>query len=140
MLFMGTYNPRLDEKGRLFIPAKFRERLAGGVVVTRGQEKCLVVWPEDVFADEAARVMERPRESRGGRDVTRSFFAGAEDGALDKQGRVVIPASLRGYAGLTKDVAVIGMGTYLEIWDSVRWLAYDEETAEKFSDLDEPSA
>jgi MraZ protein len=136
MFFMGTFTPRLDEKGRLFLPAKFRDRLAEGVVVTRGQEKCLVVWPEDVFAAEAARVMAQPRELRGTRDVTRSFFSGADSGTPDKQGRIAIPPLLRAYAGLEKDVAVIGVGDRIEIWDQARWLEYDAETAEKFSDLD----
>jgi MraZ protein len=137
MFFMGTFTPRLDEKGRLFLPAKFRDRLAEGVVVTRGQEKCLVVWPQDVFDAEAARVMAQPRERRGTRDVTRSFFSGADSGTPDKQGRIAIPPLLRAYAGLEKDVAVIGVGDRLEIWDQARWLEYDAETAEKFSDLDE---
>lgn len=137
MFFMGTYTPRLDEKGRLFLPAKFRDRLAEGVVVTRGQEKCLVVWPTDVFEAEAARVMAQPREVRGSRDVTRAFFSGAEPGTPDKQGRIGIPPLLRAYAGLSKDVAVIGVGDRLEIWDQARWLEYDAETAEKYSDLDE---
>jgi MraZ protein len=137
MFFMGTFTPRLDEKGRLFLPAKFRDRLAEGVVVTRGQEKCLVVWPNDVFEAEAARVMSQPREVRGSRDVTRAFFSGAEPGSPDKQGRIGISPLLRAYAGLNKDVAVIGVGDRIEIWDQARWLEYDAETAEKYSDLDE---
>jgi len=136
MFFMGTFTPKLDDKGRLILPAKFRERLEDGVVVTRGQEKCLVVWPDDVFAAEAARVMAQPREMRGTRDVTRSFFAGADQVVPDKQGRIAIQPLLRAYAGLEKDVAVIGVGDRIEIWDQAKWLAYDAETAEKFSDLD----
>lgn len=137
MFFMGTFTPKLDEKGRLILPAKFRDRLAEGVVITRGQERCLVVWPEDVFSAEAARVMAQPRELRGTRDVTRSFFSGADSGTPDKQGRIAIAPLLRAYAGLEKDVAVIGVGDRLEIWDQARWLEYDAETADKFSDLDE---
>ena len=135
--FLGTYTPRLDEKGRLFLPAKFRDRLASGVVVTRGQEKCLVVWPHDVFAAEAARVMSTPMGLRGSRDISRTFFSGAEQGTPDKQGRIVVPPLLRAYAGLTKDVAVIGVGDRVEIWDQAKWLEYDAETADKYAELDD---
>lgn len=136
MVFMGTFTPRLDEKGRLFLPAKFREQLAEGVVVTRGQEKCLVVWPRKVFEAEAAAVMANPQGLKESRAIARTFFSGAEEGAPDKQGRVVIPPLLRAYAGLTKDVAVIGVGTRVEIWDQARWLEYDAEASEDYSDLD----
>ena len=136
MVFMGTFTPRLDEKGRLFLPAKFREQLAAGVVVTRGQDKCLVVWPRETFEAEAAAVMSNPQSLKESRAIARTFFSGAEEGVPDKQGRVVIPSLLRAYAGLTKDVAVIGVGTRIEIWDQARWLEYDAEASEGFSELD----
>lgn len=137
MFFMGTYTPRLDEKGRIFLPAKFRDRLAEGVVVTRGQENCLVVWPEDVFLQEAARAQQTPMTNRGARDYARVLFGGAESGKPDKQGRIGIPALLRAYAGITKDVVVVGVGDRIEIWDpSVHEEVFASAQA-KFAELDE---
>jgi MraZ protein len=137
MFFMGTYTPKLDDKGRLFLPAKFRDRLAEGLVVTQGQENCLVVWPEDVFLQEAERAQQTPLTSRDARDYSRMLFAGAEQGTPDKQGRVGIPPHLRAYAGLDKDVVVIGVSDRLEIWDSTRWAEYSAQAQAKFADLDE---
>ena len=88
MFFMGTYTPKLDDKGRLILPAKFRDRLAEGLVVTQGQEKCLDVWPADVFMDEAERARREGMTSRSGRDYVRMLFASAEEVAPDKQGRI----------------------------------------------------
>ncbi|MCW2767200.1 MAG: MraZ protein [Nocardioides sp.] len=139
MFFMGTYTPKLDEKGRLFLPAKFRERLAEGLVVTQGQEKCLVVWPADVFLQEAARAQATPMTSRGARDYARVLFAGADEGTPDKQGRISIPPPLRGYAALERDVVVIGVMDRIEIWEPARWREYSTSAQEKFADLDEGS-
>ena len=137
MFFMGTYTPRLDEKGRLFLPAKFRDRLAEGLVVTQGQENCLVVWPEDVFMQEAQRAQQTPLTQRGARDYARVLFAGAEQGKPDKQGRIGIPPVLRAYAGLDKDVVVIGVMDRVEIWDPERWAEYSSGAQAKFAELDE---
>lgn len=140
MFFMGTYTPKLDEKGRLFLPAKFRERLAEGVVVTQGQENCLVVWPEDVFLAEATRAQQSPLTSRGARDYARVLFGGAEQGVPDKQGRIGISPFLRSYAGLTKDVVVIGVMDRIEIWDPDRWREYSTVAQAKFAELDEDAS
>jgi MraZ protein len=140
MFFMGTYTPKLDEKGRLFLPAKFRDRLAEGLVVTQGQEKCLVVWPADVFMREATRAQATPMTSRGARDYARVLFAGADEGTPDKQGRIGIPVPLREYAGLQRDVVVIGVMDRLEIWDPARWREYSASAQEKFAELDEGAA
>ncbi len=137
MFFMGTYTPRLDEKGRLFLPAKFRDRLAEGLVVTQGQENCLVVWPSDVFMQEAQRARATPMTNRSAREYARVLFAGADEGQLDKQGRISIPANLREYASLEKDVVVIGVMDRIEIWDPARWEAFSSEAQQKFAELDE---
>jgi len=137
MYFMGTYTPKLDEKGRLILPAKFRERLAGGLVVTHGQEKCLDVFPVDVFMDEANRARSKGMTSRSGRDQIRTLFSGAEETQLDKQGRMAIPAPLRAYAALTRDVVVIGAMDRVEIWEPSRWRDYNTAAQENFADLDE---
>ena len=140
MYFMGTHTPKLDEKGRLFLPAKFRDRLSDGLVVTQGQENCLVVWPTDVFMHEADRARSKPMTSRGARDYARVLFAGADEGTPDKQGRISIPAPLREYAALERDVVVIGVMDRIEIWDPARWREYSTGAQAKFADLDEESA
>lgn len=137
MFFMGTYTPKIDEKGRLFLPAKFRDGLAEGLVITRGQENCLVVWPADVFMQEAQRAQATPMTSRDARDYARVLFAGAETGTADKQGRIGIPPALRAYAELDRDVIVIGVMDRVEIWNPTRWEAYSSGAMQKFADLDE---
>ena len=137
MHFMGTYTPKLDEKGRLFLPAKFRNRLSEGLVVTQGQEKCLVVWPQDVFDAEADRVSARPMTSKSARAYTRMLFSSGSEGSLDKQGRIGIPTPLRDYASLERDVVVIGARDRLEIWNPARWREYEEQALPEYADLDE---
>jgi MraZ protein len=132
---MGTYTPKLDDKGRLFLPAKFRDQLSEGLVVTRGQERCLTVWPMRAFEQLAGQAQEAPVTDKAVRDYTRLLFAGASDDQPDKQGRLTIPPMLREYASLSKDVIVIGVGNRLEIWDSARWQDYSDGREQAFSDL-----
>ena len=142
-MLMGTYTPRLDDKGRLFLPAKFRDQLSEGLVVTRGQERCLTVWPMRAFAQLAGQAQEAPVTDKAVRDYTRLLFAGASDDQPDKQGRLTIPPMLREYASLSKDVIVIGVGNRLEIWDAARWQEYSDAREQAFSDLSDevfPSA
>lgn len=133
-LLLGTYTPRLDEKGRLILPAKFRSQLAPGLVMTRGQERCLYLLPMEEFRRMYEQIRLAPITSKQSRDYLRVFLSGASDEIPDKQGRVSIPANLRQYAGLDRDVAVIGMGTRVEIWDSGAW---DEYLAGQESDYAE---
>jgi|SRR5579859_6043223 len=135
-MFLGTHSPKLDEKGRLFLPAKYREELARGVVITKGQEHCLYVFP----AAEFERVTEQlkasqtsPVTAKAARDYSRVFFASASDEMPDKQGRVTIPQGLRDYAGLQRDCVVIGANTRLEIWDEASWTAYLAAQEDAFS-------
>lgn len=133
-MFLGTHNPRLDDKGRLFLPAKFRDRLASGLVVTRGQERCLYVFPMDEFMKVAEQMREAPTTSRAARDYMRVFLSGASDEVPDKQGRVTIPANLRTYAGLERDCTVIGAGARVEVWDTAAWTSYLESTEQAYAD------
>ncbi|MDQ6875363.1 MAG: division/cell wall cluster transcriptional repressor MraZ [Actinomycetota bacterium] len=136
-MFLGTHSPRLDEKGRLFLPAKFRDELAAGVVLTKGQERCLYVFPPDEFGRITDRLSAAPTTSKAVRDYTRVFFASASNEHPDKQGRITIPSALRTYAGLTRECVVIGQNTRLEIWDTAAWQAYESEQEQAFSDLSE---
>jgi len=134
--FLGTYSPKLDEKGRLFLPAKFREQLAEGVVVTRGLDRCLVVWPPEVFDREADKAMARPQTSKAGRGYARTFFSGGDEVVPDKQGRIGVNAQLREYAGLERECVVIGVRDRLEIWEPATWEAYSAAEVDAFSELD----
>lgn len=134
-MFLGTYTPRLDEKGRLFLPAKFRDELAEGLVITKGQDRCLYVFSAAEFARRAAALESAPLTAKAVRDYGRIFFASAADDVADKQGRVTVPPALRDYAGLTKDCTVIGANNRVEIWDTSSWEEYLGHHEEAFADL-----
>lgn len=136
-MFLGTHSPKLDEKGRLTLPAKFREGLADGVVITKGQERCLYVFPVAEFATVAQQLRAAPMTHKAARAYSRVFFASAHDEAPDKQGRVTIPGHLREYAGLSKDCVVIGASTRVEIWDSGAWDRYLAENEADFANVEE---
>ncbi len=136
-MFLGTYWPRIDEKGRLILPAKFRDELAEGLVVTRGQDRCLYVFAMPEFARLTEALREAPLTAKAARDYSRVFFSGATDEVPDKQGRVTLPQHLRDYAGLTREVAVVGANTRVEIWDAEAWNRYLAAQEDSFSDLAE---
>src|SRR5699024_481307 len=136
-MFLGTYTPRLDEKSRLILPAKFREELSDGVVLTRGQERCVYVFSVEELQRVPDQMREAPLYPRQARDYIRVFLSGASDEKPDKQGRITIPAPLREYAGLDRDVAVIGAGARAEIWDQAAWSDYLNEQETAFSETDE---
>lgn len=134
-MFFGTYTPKVDDKGRLFLPAKFRDELAEGLVVTRGQERCLTIWSLQDFAGLTDRLREAPVTNKGTRDYVRMLFAAASQEVPDKQGRITIPTVLREYASLGREVMVIGAMNRVEIWDPTSWQEYSEEQEQKFSEL-----
>ena len=133
-MFLGTHSPRLDDKGRMILPAKFRDELKEGVVVTRGQERCLYVFPVSEFARLAEQLRQAPVTSKQARDYLRVFLSGASDEAVDGQGRITIPVALRSYAGLNRDCAVIGAGQRVEIWDAAAWDQYLNEQEQVFAE------
>ncbi len=136
-MFLGTHTPRLDEKGRLILPAKFRDELAGGLVITKGQERCLYVFPMAEFQQIASQLQATPMTHKAARAYSRVFFASAHDEVPDRQGRVTIPAHLREYAGLDRDLVVIGASNRVEIWDTASWDAYLEQNEDEFADIQE---
>jgi MraZ protein len=136
-VFLGTHAPRLDEKGRLFLPAKYREELAGGVVITKGQERCLFVFPQEEFVRITEALRTVPVTAKAVRDNSRVFFASASDEVPDKQGRITVPAALRAYAGLQRDCVVIGANTRLEIWDTQAWETYLAAQEDSFAEAAE---
>ena len=136
-MFLGTHHPRLDDKGRLFLPAKFRDDLAGGLVVTKGQERCLYVFARAEFERFTQTIQAAPLSNKDVRDYLRVFLSGASDEIPDRQGRVTVPAQLREYAGLAKDCVVIGAGSRLEIWDAQSWTTYLAAQEESFAQRSE---
>ena len=133
-LLLGTYTPKLDEKGRLILPAKFRGQLSSGLVMTKGQERCLFFFNDTATTEIYTQIRQAPVTSKAARDYTRNFLAGASDEVPDKQGRVSIPTHLREYAGLDREVVVIGVGTRVEVWGVQAWATYQEQTEPDYID------
>lgn len=136
-MFLGTYTPKLDEKGRFFLPAKFRDELAEGLVITRGQDRCLVIYPMATFIERTKQVATAPTTVRNVRDFQRMLASSASDEVPDKQGRITIPAQLRAYAGLESNIVVAGAIDRAEIWDPQAWQDYSTAQEAVFAELNE---
>ncbi|MDQ1103622.1 MraZ protein [Nocardioides zeae] len=134
-MFFGTFTPKLDDKGRIFLPAKFREAMKDGLVVTRGQENALSIWSAAGFQRLTERIQDASLTDKGARDFVRMLFAAASDEVPDKQGRITIPPILRRYASLEREVVVVGAMNRLEVWNPERWAAYTEEQEPRYSAL-----
>lgn len=138
-MFFGTFTPKLDDKGRLTLPAKFREQLADGLVVVNGQDHSLAVHTRSEFQVRAAKAAAASRSNPQARAYVRNLAASADEQELDKQGRITLSASHRDYAGLNKDCVVIGSVDFLEIWDAAAWESYLSEHEADFADGDDDS-
>ncbi|MDR3128433.1 MAG: division/cell wall cluster transcriptional repressor MraZ [Bifidobacteriaceae bacterium] len=136
-LLLGNYNPRIDSNLRLILPAKFREQLKSGIVITPGQERCLYIWPILEFQTIYEKIKSTPLESKQARDFIRSFTDGAEDQIPDKQGRINIPPRLKDFANLGDWVVVKGAITRLEIWNPQNLEDYRKTTEEVFANISE---
>ena len=136
-MFLGTHTPRLDDKGRLALPAKFRNELEGGLVITKGQERCLFVFPMAEFSRITELLRSAPVTQRSVRDYSRVFFASASHEVPDGQGRITVPSQLREYAGLSKDCVVIGANSRVEVWDAEAWQTYLSGTEQAFAEAEE---
>ncbi|MCI0155874.1 division/cell wall cluster transcriptional repressor MraZ [Leifsonia shinshuensis] len=136
-MFLGTYAPKLDEKGRIILPAKFRDELASGLVLTRGQEHCVYVFSQREFESLHEKIRQAPVTSKQARDYLRVFLSGASAEVPDKQNRVTIPTPLRTYAGLDRDLVVIGAGSRAEIWAASAWETYLAEQEAAFANTEE---
>ncbi|WP_432511944.1 MULTISPECIES: division/cell wall cluster transcriptional repressor MraZ [Kineococcus] len=135
-MFLGTHTPRLDDKGRLILPARFRDQLLDGLVITRGQDRCLFIFTMQEFQQMHEELRRAPLTSKEARDYQRVFLSGASSEMPDKQGRFTIPPNLRQYAGLDRDVAVIGAGSRVEVWDAPTWDAYLAGAETSFAERD----
>ena len=136
-MFLGEYQHSVDDKARLVMPSKFRHLLRDGLVVTRGQDHCVYLFSMDRWAIEVERVNELPRTNARNRNYARSFFSQASHQELDKQGRIQLPPKLRAYAGLGKEVVIIGVSERVEIWDTEAWATASYEADELFAGIEE---
>jgi MraZ protein len=122
LLFLGKHDYSMDERGRVPMPPRFREALMHGVILTQGSpDRCVRAYPLDGFEQQAALYTGQPLTTHAGRVMRRAFFSGAYDAELDRQGRVLIPPLLRQWAGLDGQVAVVGTGDAIEVWDAARF-------------------
>ncbi|MCG7420310.1 transcriptional regulator MraZ [Macrococcus epidermidis] len=136
-MFMGEYQHQLDTKGRMIVPAKFRDELTEHFVITRGLDKCLFGYPLDEWKRIEEKLKTLPITKRDARKFMRLFFSGAVEVELDKQGRINIPKNLMEYAGLSKECTVIGVSTRIEIWDRNSWDNFYEDTEEHYEEIAE---
>jgi MraZ protein len=136
-VFLGTHTPKLDDKGRLILPAKFRDELADGLVITRFQERCLAIWPISSFVDMTKTVRSASSSQQDVRDYQRMLASGASDETPDKQGRITIPPHLRSYAALDKDCVVVGAIDRVEVWNAAAWEQYSTDKESAFADLNQ---
>lgn len=137
-MFLGEHQHTLDAKGRVILPARFRERLAGGLVLAPSQERCIDVFPTAAFERRVEELRRVPREDSRARAYLRVFLAGAHPETPDSQGRITIPARLREYAQLDKELSVNGADETVQIWDRQLWEAYRDQAEAAFADLDGP--
>ena len=136
-MFMGEYKHNVDIKGRMIVPAKFRDGLGDTFVVTRGLDKCLFAYPLDEWKVIETKLKQLPLTKKDARAFTRFFFSGAIECEVDKQGRINIPQNLRNYAVLEKECVVIGVSERVEIWANENWEQYVEESEESFAEIAE---
>lgn len=136
-MLLGTHTPKLDDKGRIILPAKFREDLAGGVVITRGQEHCLYVFSTAEFESVHERIRQAPLSNKQARDFLRMFLSGASAEMPDSQNRITVPQALRTYAGLEKELVVTGVGAHAEIWNADAWNAFVESNEETYAEMEQ---
>ncbi|ULO08869.1 division/cell wall cluster transcriptional repressor MraZ [Paenibacillus sp. 19GGS1-52] len=136
-MFMGEYQHSIDDKGRIIIPAKFRELLGTSFVATRGLDSCLFVYPMDEWEIMEQKLKKLSLMKSDARAFSRFFFSGATECMWDKQGRVNLPSNLRQYAKLDKDCIILGVSNRVEIWNKELWEQYFEQSEESFNEIAE---
>lgn len=136
-MFMGEYQHSIDDKGRIIIPAKFRDMLGASFVATRGLDSCLFVYPMEEWGIMEQKLKTLSLMKSDARAFSRFFFSGATECVWDKQGRVNLPANLRQYAKLDKDCVILGVSNRVEIWNKELWEQYFEQSEESFNEIAE---
>jgi MraZ protein len=125
-MFIGEYIHNIDEKGRLAVPVKFRSRLAGGSIVTKGLDNCLSLYPIEAWNKQVEKMESLPLTQSKSRAYARFILSGAFSVEIDKQGRINLPVTLREFAGVESQVIVTGLGDHVEIWSTKTWGEYRE--------------
>ena len=136
-MFMGEYHHNIDEKGRLIMPAKFRNDLKDKIIITRGLEKCLYVYSLEDWDKLVSKLNTLPFTKKDARIFIRSFFSGAAQIEVDRQGRINITSPLIDHAGLTKECVIIGANDRIEIWSKDEWDKFLDVNSEKLEDIAE---
>lgn len=134
-MFFGEIRHSLDSKGRLVMPAKFREGILDGYVMTKGLDQCIFLFPLDEWKRMEEKLKSLPLTHKDARAFVRYFFSGACDGELDKQGRIRIPQNLMDYAELSTKSVVIGVGTRMEIWSESLWDDYNDDESLSYDQI-----
>lgn len=141
-MFYGEFQHTVDPKGRVIVPSAFREELGEKFIMTKGLDECLFVYSMTEWINLEAKLKTLPLANKDARAFVRFFFSGASECEVDKQGRILIPQNLRSYAGLDKDIYIIGVSTRVEVWDKAKWESYNgdenlnpDSIAEKMSML-----
>ena len=127
-MFMSEYNHTIDTKGRLIVPSKFRDQLGDEFVVTKGMDGCLFVYANEDWSAFEQKLTSLPLINKEARKFARFFLAGAAQVEVDKQGRILLPSNLRDFAGLEKDVVLVGVGSRIEIWSKENWEDMDADS------------
>lgn len=136
-MFLGEYQHSLDPKARVTIPARFREELGCKFVATKGLDNCIFIYPMDEWKVLEGKLRTLPFTRSDVRSFVRFFFAGACEMEMDKQGRILLPVNLRDYAGIEKDLVIIGVGSRIEIWSSESWEGYNQTTENSYESIAE---
>lgn len=136
-MFLGEYQHSLDEKSRVTIPAKFREEVGYKFVVTKGLDNCIFLYPQDEWQLIEKKLRALPLTRADVRSFVRFFFSGAAELDIDKQGRIVLPPNLREYAGIEREVIIIGVGSRVEIWSAENWTDYNESAQSSYEEIAE---
>ncbi|KPU28329.1 cell division protein MraZ [Caloranaerobacter sp. TR13] len=139
-MFIGEYQHSIDKKGRLIIPAKFRENLGESFILTKGLDNCLFVYPKSEWKVLEEKLKSLPLTRKDARAFVRFFFAGATECELDKQGRILIPSNLREHCKLVKDAIIIGVSNRVEIWSKEEWISYNEDEDLSYENIAEKMA
>lgn len=138
MIFAGTHTPKLDDKGRLILPAKFRDLLTGDVMIAPGKEHCLEVWALSGFEEMTSELRRKNYDDKATRQYIRYLFANSDKQVPDKQGRISLTPGMRHYASLEREVLVTGAMDHAEIWDPENWAAAQVGVEDAFANIDGP--
>lgn len=126
-MFIGEYEHSVDAKGRIIMPSKLRENIGEKFIITKGLDKCLFAYSKSEWANFEEKLKTLPLTNKNARDFVRFFLSGAIECEIDRQGRFLVPANLRAYADIDKEIVIIGVGTRLEIWNKASWTTYNSE-------------